>query len=380
MNRSKAGRIERCRYLLPNGFLHNSAKRIALILPLLVVACSQRPAEYRPDRHAQIFESTVLDSLLATAPQTVIDLDGLSVEEWTPDMELGHPRDSLILGGSFFFALAKDSIYFGNLWEAIYAADMRGTLHRKIGRRGKGPGEFDQLNDLGYNGRYFFTEESSRIQVLDGDFKYVATLPPTTALSMPGAGMAITKNQVYVSCGLGLAYRICPFSGQAPFDEGMPFLPSLDIDWASMNGVAFGATPDGRHVIVAFVGLPYLFVFNANHEHEHTLRLAGEPIENHAHNYTIGQAGVPGTGLRILILSIHVLDDEYLAVPLKDVWHFIRLVGDGSFEHAGAIRLLRSDTTDTKAVFATSDARLHGDNLYVYANNTPHLLRYAFQL
>ena len=130
-----------------------------------------------------------------------------------------------------------------------------------------------------------------------------------------------------------------------------------------MSSIAFDATPNGQYVIVAFMGLPYLLVYNANHEHIHTLRLVGEPINDHANNYTMSRLGVRGTGLRILILRVHILNDEYMAVPLRDTWHFIRFARDGSFMHVGAARLMHSGQPDAEAVFATSQAQLHGEHL-----------------
>jgi len=145
-----------------------------------------------------------------------------------------------------------------------------------------------------------------------------------------------------------------------------------------MDGIAFGATPNGSRVVVAFVGLPYPLIFNDSHEHIHTLRLASAPVTAHAGNYTMSRPGVPGTGLRISILRVHVLNDEFLAVPIRDIWHFIRIGSNGRFDHVGAARIMESEESDARPVMAMSQALMYGDHMFVYANDVPHLLRYPF--
>ena len=345
----------------------------------LATGCRPQSQGY-PDRHARIFDSDVLGALLSEAPETLVNLDEFEPETWVPDMELGQPRDSLILAGMFFFTFGQDSLYFGNYDAAIYASDLSGTLHRQIGRRGKGPGEFDQLNDLEFNGTYFFLDEASRIQVLDNRFSYVATMPPQEAPMLPGTGLSVTPTYVYTGCAWGAPYRVCPRSALPPFEEVAPFLPSLGITDLPMDGVTFGATSNGRYVFVSFGGLPYVFVYDADHAHSHTIRLIGDPVDDHASNYTMSRPSVPGTGLRIFISRLRVLNDEYLAIPIRNIWHFIRVAQDrnGAFEPIASARLMRSSSADAEDVFATGEARLHNGYLYVYSSGSPHLLRYPF--
>ena len=145
-----------------------------------------------------------------------------------------------------------------------------------------------------------------------------------------------------------------------------------------MDGITFGATPNGRHFMVTFLGLPYVLVFNEEHVHIRTLRLVGEPVDAHADNYTIVRPDVPGVGLRIFILRIHVINDNYLAIPIKDVWHFIKIEPINSFRHVGAARMMKSTEADAKAVISTSRALLDESSLYMFANDVPYLIRYAF--
>lgn len=343
---------------------------------LTLAGCkSQESSEATRDRHADIFDSPVIDAFLTAAPQTIIDLDEAQVTTLLPDMELGHPKDSMILAREFSFVIAEDSIFFANHGGEVYTSGLDGVFQRQIGRLGKGPGEFDVLEDFAFNGTYFFTSESSRIQVLSRNFEYVASMPPHAAFR---TSFVATGKYLYTGCGPEEEYRICPRSSLPPFEELTPFLPSLGITSPPMHGVTFGATPNGRHFMVAFLGLPYVLVFNEEHEHIHTLRLVGEPVDAHADNYTIGRPDIPGVGLRIFILRIHVINDDYLAIPIKDVWHFIKIEPVNSFKHVGAARMMASALADAKAVFGTSRALLDESSLYVFSNDVPYLIRYPF--
>ena len=349
-----------------------------LVLVFLTLAgCkSQESSEATRDRHAEIFDSPVIDAFLSAAPQTIIDLDENPVITLLPDMELGHPKDSLILAREFSFLIAEDSIFFANDGGGIYTSGLDGVFQRRIGRRGQGPGEYDVLEDFDFNGTYFFTSESSRIQVLSRNFEYVASLPPDPAFR---TSFVATDKYLYTGCDYyGEEYRICPRSSLPPFEERPPFLPSLGITSPPMDFVTFGATPNGRHFMVAFGGLPYVLVFNEEHEHIHTLRLVGKPVDAHADNYTTSRPDIPGVGLRRFISYVYVIDDNYLALILKNVWHFIKIEPANSFKHVGAARTMASAEADAKAVFPTSGALLEERSLYLSSNFVPYLIRYPF--
>ena len=355
------------------------------MVAVLVVAagCRQQARVQQadaPDRHARIFDSGVLDALLTAAPQTLVNLGALPEEVWHTDMELGQPKDSMVLTHPFMFVIARDSLYFANFRNAIYAAGFDGVLRRQIGRRGRAPGEFNQLSDFGFSGSHFFVGDASRIQVLSSSFEYVAAIAPQKGAIVPGKGMVVAANRLYTQCARGLDFRVCPFSTEPPFEKAPPFLPALGITNPSLDGIEFGVTSDGQRVFVGYTGLPYVFVFDENHEHLHTIRLVGEPVNAHADNYTMSRPGVPGTGLRIFLSNIHVLNDEYLAIPIKDLWHFIKIHGEDDFEHVGTARLIvpSENGDNSNAIVGPGQALVHDGHLYVYAFRAPHLLRYPF--
>ena len=328
----------------------------------------------------------MIDSLLIAAPQTIIDLDALPVQEWLPNGVLCvHPQDSLILSGSFTFAIAGDSIYFADARaRAIFVAGLNGVLRRQVGRQGQGPLEFEQLRGFSYGGSQFFVREGSRMQVLSRSLEYVDIV--LDSYTLPGGyfgNFAASPTQLYYPCFLGHTHRVCSRDVAPPYTEGKSFLPAVEYTEGGppMNMLSVSASPDGTYVMAAFFGLPHVFVFDSAHRHIHTIRLAGDVVKAHASNYRISEPGRPGVGLRSLIQGIHVLNHEYLMVQIRELWHIIRLKDDGSAEHVSTVRL-RTDPDyqirEITDVRSPSEAQLYRDYLYVTNSRFPYILRYAF--
>ena len=149
--------------------------RVMLLAMLLASAagCRQSPEFVR------VIESEIIDSLLAAAPQTVIDVDALPEQVWRPNLELGHMRDSLILGNFFRFTIVQDSLYVADAQaNAIFVSGLDGLLRRRVGREGSGPLEFDGLSSLTFADPHFFASETSRLQVLSTRLEYVPQRHP----------------------------------------------------------------------------------------------------------------------------------------------------------------------------------------------------------
>ena len=109
----------------------------------------------------------------------------------------------------------------------------------------------------------------------------------------------------------------------------------------------------------------------------------GESVREHARNCEIRQPGTPGVGLRPLIPVLHVLNNEYIAVPVSPTsgrWYFIRIIGRDRYRHVGTVLLSRTmDTSDNDNILKTSyRAMVHDRHLYVSSTRHPYILRYEF--
>ena len=297
--------------------------RVILLAMLLASAggCRQSPVFVR------VIESEIIDSLLAAVPQTVIDVDALPEQVWHPNLELGQMRDSLMLGNFFRFTIVQDSLYVADdQANAIFVSGLDGLLRRRVGREGEAPLEFDGLSSLAYAEPYFFAGETYRLQILSTRLEYVAITPARMSSGMLGGGLSASATHLYAPCPMTHEFRVCPRETEAPFEDTKPFLPSLGITQPPMNSVTVGATPEDRLVFAVFRGLPYVFIFDDKHQHVHTIRFHGTSIKEHAGNYRIEGAGVAGVGLRHLIQVFHVLNNEYIAVPVSPNsgrWYFM---------------------------------------------------------
>ena len=149
-----------------------------------------------------------------------------------------------------------------------------------------------------------------------------------------------------------------------------------------MNLLEVGVTPDGRYVIAAFQGLPYLFVFDGDHKHIRTIRFAGEAISDHARSYALKTPGMPGTGLRWLIHAVHVLSNEHLMVQIFEIWYVFNISHHGDVMLVGAARLRNASdhgVPNIETIARPSQAQLYKDHLYVGSWRLPYVLRYPFR-
>ena len=354
--------------------------RVILLAMLLASAggCRQSPEFVR------IIESEIIDSLLAAVPQTVIDVDALPEQVWHPNLELEHMRDSLMLGNLFRFTIVQDSLYVADAQaNAIFVSGLDGLLRRRVGREGSGPLEFVGLSSLAYAEPYFFAGETSRLQILSTRLEYVAITPARLGSGVLGGGLSASASYLYAPCPMTHEFRVCPRETEAPYEETNPFLPSLGITQPPMNFVTVGATPEDRLVFAVFRGLPYVFIFDDKHQHVHTIRFTGDSIKEHAGNYRIERPGIPGVGLRSLVPVIHVLNNDYIAIPVSPTsgrWYFIRISGRDRYRHVGTVLLSRNmDTSDNDNILKTSNgAMVHDRHLYVSSPHLPYILRYEF--
>jgi len=355
---------------------------VLVFIVFLVASCQRGPDLVR------IIDSEVIDSLLAAVPQTLIDTDAMDAQTWYLDKEVAQSQDSLALGPIISFTIAQDSLYIADFVHShILVAGLDGPLQRSVGSKGEGPVEFSNLSGVLFSGDHFFAIEPFRIQKLSRELSYVAILPKGTEnfFGIEGATLAASRTHLYVACPRGHAYRICPSSSEAPFEEEAPFLRSLDIDSMQppLNStIPVAATVDGRYVLAAFAGLPYIFVFNRAHEHVHTIRFYGSVIGEHAKNYAIRE-GVPpgaGVGLKSLWQSVTLSETDMIVTSIGKRVFFVRILEGQRFEHVATVQLSTTPSADSDGAevetIMPKRLFLHKDFLYVSGFRVPHILRY----
>lgn len=360
---------------------------VLVFIAPLATSCQRGPDLVR------IIDSEVIDSLLAAVPQSLIDTDAMDAQTWYLDKAVAQAQDSLALGPYFYFTVAQDSFYINDVINNhIFVAGLDGPLQRRVGNQGEGPLEFSYLHGILFNGDHFFAVEPSRIQLLSRELSYVAILPKGGDQNLAtgsGVNLAASRTHLYASCARGHAYRICPRRSEAPFEEEAPFLRSLDIDSLQPplnNTMRMASAVNGRFVLAAFAGLPYLFVFNRTHEHVHTIRFYGSVIDEHAQNYAIREGGPPGAGvgLRLLWKSVAISGTDMIMASIGKRVFFVRILEGQRFEHVATVQFSTTpsadgDGSEVEPVYPEM-LFLHKDYLYMSAFRVPHILRYRADL
>ena len=335
----------------------------------------------------RVNDSKIIDSLLAAAPQTLIDMDAQEPETWYPDRPVAQATESLALGSSFSFTIAQDSVFIADYSHSnLYAAGLDGPLIRRFGLKGKGPLEYNFPSGIVFDGTYFFVAQTSGIKVLSDDLSYVSTIPATDlAVWMPFNSVAASTSYLYAACSTGSPDRVCPHRSEAPFEAGAPFLPSLGILQPNLDGLVFlAAAPNGRYVVAAFGSLPYLFVYNGAHEHIHTIRFYGSDIREHANNYEIREPGTSAIAFRSLWTGLDLLGTDVIAVAKDSRVYLIQILDESRVELMGTVQFSLAPAAnsgdDTIQLAEPIELMLHEDFVYVNYFSAPHILRYRSQL
>ena len=355
-------------------------------LAFLIGACLMGSCQTRPDL-VRVIDSKIIDSLLAAAPQTLIDMDALEPETWYPDKAVAQATDSFALGEVFSFTIAKDSLFIADFVNSnLYTAGLGGPLQRRFGLKGEGPLEYNYPAGIQFNGTYFFVANSSGTKVLSDELTYVATIPLWEGSMFPPNPLAVSTSHLYGACSRSNPLRVCPRSSEPPFEEVAPFLPSVGTSEPNFNNtIHLAAAPNGRYVLAAFGSLPYVFVFNGAHEHIHTIRFYGSDIREHAENHELREPGVPGIGLRHLWRGIDLLATDVIAVIIRRRVYLIRMLDNSRFEHMATVQFSLAPTANDDDVNNTELALpeelvLHEDFVYLSYFRAPHILRYRSQL
>ena len=357
-----------------------------MCLTLLIGVCLMGSCQTRPDL-VRVIDSKIIDSLLAAAPQTLIDTDAQEPETWYPDRAVAQATESLALGSSFSFTIAQDSLFIADFTISnLYTAGLDGPLQRRFGLMGEGPLEYDFPSGIQYNGTYFFVPQAvSSIKVLSDELTYVATIPLSDALLLPPNPLAVSTSHLYSGCSVGNPFRVCPRNSEPPFEELAPFLPSMGTSEPDFDSITFlAASPDGRYVVAAFGSLPYLFVFNGAHEHIRTIRFYGSEIREYVNNHEVKRPGIPGIGLRALWRGIDFLGADVIALIRPSRVYLIRILDESRFEHMATLQFSLApaaiDGDENVELAAPDELMLHEDFMYVNYFDAPHILRYRSRL
>lgn len=324
-------------------------------------------------------DSPQLDSLVAAAPQVVVNMDAME-DTWYADMRVGLPRDTLLLGSAGGLTAIGDSLYIADdQAEAILATGPDGYLARQIGRNGEGPVEFSGLHGIHYNGSFIFTHEMGhRIQVLTERFEFVRSIP------VPRFGFlnaAVTAAHLFVPCSRESEWLVCIRGASPPYSaRKRGLLAALDIPYRSgEEAYVLAASADGSLTAAAYAGFPFIFVYDSDFRHIRTIRFDGDFAREF--EPTIGTPGAPGAGTRIFLDGVFFLGNRHLAAVTLPGTYILSVSGP-DYRHVKTIRFHRqggSEDSPDKRI-RVDDLLLHKSRLYVTSMFEEYVYGYPFAM
>ena len=324
-------------------------------------------------------DSPVIDSLLDSAPHFVVNTD-IEPERWTATTRLGFSTDSLILGSPSNMISVGDSIYISE-WHGhnIFAVGEDGYLSRKIGGQGKAPGEFNHIRGIDYDGSHIFVKESERVQIFTEKFEYVGSFPNFTMEFQQR--FSVSTEYIYLEC-IGIDWLVCPYSKLSPYFwiESAKLLPVLEVEGRSgENGNAVTVSPEGDRIAVAYIGLPYIFVYDDQFRHLKTIRFEGKRVRDFepAVGHPDGSLGGIEPGTRAFMITMKFLSPHYLIV--NSTGNYVDVLDLSENDYEIAAKVIFSTFDDTEKIKAR-DFLLHGDHLYVSSPWEEYVYGYEFDL
>ncbi len=142
-----------------------------------------------------------------------------------------------------------DNLYISEAFgHNIFAIGAEGYISRKIGRLGKGPGEFTDLNGMQYSGSHVFVKEIERVQVFTETFEYVDSF---SSLDFLLSTFSISPDYMFLQCPgdprvedwMVYARSLSPPYHWIP---SIKLLPRLDIpNQTGENSNTVTVSPDG---------------------------------------------------------------------------------------------------------------------------------------
>lgn len=264
-----------------------------------------------------------LDTLLQAAPAVRVNLDAIPPETLLVREEnalgrttastldsavhLGSNRDILKVGNHLYVADSQQLC----IWEM----NMEGEWTRKIGREGRGPGEFGSLLVMDVNSEHVYVPDlnNGRITVFDHDFNYENGI---SGIPVRSDGFVVTDRYLY------LAEPWSPKSGgliqvrdlNRP-DENPENILSQIIPFAkqpaAFNTYEMGVNSEGQSAI-GFSGLPYILLLDSSHRQILNLYLDSSLFRESENPSPVPVNGKKNTRVRKHLRHLFYLDNRSL--------------------------------------------------------------------
>lgn len=230
--------------------------------------------------------SEMLNRMLEQSPFTVINLESVPI-----DTVLLEDRDVLGrtsidsefgIGRPMGLIKVDEHIYVGDEQQnTIWQLNLQGEITERIGREGRGPGEFLWLSGLAANRSnvFAFGGRNQVVTVYDRQFNYITSVNLQSLASPFRGRFSATDRRIFLPTSLaampgGERPLLQTYQTFSSFEEEGVFLFSILPKTIGSNGMIhfrIASNPYRGTIAFAFIRLPYLFLFDEELNQTHTL-------------------------------------------------------------------------------------------------------------
>lgn len=223
------------------------------------------------------------DELQSLQPKSLINIDPEKIESI---------RGGSSIGGFFIFndqermmGSSTSSVFFN---DKLLVSDPGNNMileinednkpEWKTGRKGSGPGEFLQIDQLVESDRYLAATDNGNLKI----HIFNDELTPIAELLLHGHGDVTINDQfIMTPSRFSENYLFNVYDSNPPFTEIGLFLGSVIPGGLQPRGYNFVKSNSNSRgdVIVTAPALPYIFVFDRDLSHFHTIELSGTIIQ-----------------------------------------------------------------------------------------------------
>lgn len=342
----------------------------------VVMGCSNKKSEQIPKTSNELF-----NRLVQEAPATRIELDKIPVDTINIDEEnvLGQESSTSLpspayLSGIIGIVKLGDHLYAADhRQDCIWMMDEHGRWTRKIGRKGDGPGEFEILLGITRNSRYVYSTDlgNARINIYDHQFNLNTSLD----IVFPGTQteIAATDSLLFLPAGFASDKLIQVHKASPDFKKVTSILPRiipLGMEPRGYNIYHIDANDNGQ-MVFGYLGLPYLFIYDKDLEHIHTLFLQSASHKDLENPPIEPVEAKPGDEFRLVSLfggtslmedgsilvwkgaNLYWIDYDNKNYYLKQVMHFTYEVPQQTGDNTRSIHITKM-LTDQNTLYISS--------------------------
>ena len=228
--------------------------------------------------------------LLVNKKVIEIDLDNLKPKFVKPDLIFGYEPNGNFTNKQYFsncrdlLAFKDTLLILDDDQNCFFISDFNGNIKRKIGRDGKGPGEYNRPACIDRNDDYYIIHDqgNARVQILDRLFNYKKSfffdyLPLSSNLAV-SSSFIISNSMDYSSQNKPMTYKLNNLDlSKTDFLEKQFIIKDFIKETLLFYDFMFAADNKNR-IVAALSNLPYLFVFDGKGKLIYVIKMKGKRV------------------------------------------------------------------------------------------------------